>query len=196
MRLFAAVLPPPEAVAALAEAVRPLHGLPGADGLRWTHREGWHFTLAFYGEVDEDRTLPDLRDRLARAAARSSPLELRMTGAGRFGDRALWAGAGGDIRALGRLAQAAHAAGRRSGVAMEEGRPFRAHLTIARTRGRHRGPSGGGTDLRPYAEALGAFESPPWTATELTLVRSRLPAGGVPGEQPHYESLAAWPLGR
>ncbi|MDT0378430.1 RNA 2',3'-cyclic phosphodiesterase [Streptomyces sp. DSM 42041] len=196
MRLFAALLPPDPAVAALAGAVAPLHGLPGADRLRWTHREGWHFTLAFYGEVDAAHTLPDLRERLARAARRSSPLQLRLSGAGRFGDRALWVGADGDRRALERLAQAAQAAGRRSGVQSEAGRPFRAHLTLARSRGRARGPSdGAATDLRPYVEALGGFESDPWTAPELTLVHSRLPASGVPGEQPHYAPIAAWPLG-
>jgi 2'-5' RNA ligase len=194
MRLFAALLPPGEAATALAGAVEPLLALPGADRLRWTLREGWHFTLAFYGEVDEDHTLPGLRERLARAAARSAPLDLRLSGAGRFGDRALWVGADGDRRALERLAQAAHAAGRRSGVAMEEGRAFRAHLTVARARGR--GTAGASaTGLRPYVEALGGFEGEAWTARELTLVRSRLPASGVPGEQPHYESIAAWPLG-
>ncbi|EST39396.1 hypothetical protein N566_02175 [Streptomycetaceae bacterium MP113-05] len=197
MRLFAAVLPPAEAVSALADAVRPLHDLPGADGLRWTHRDGWHLTLAFYGEVHEDRTLPGLRERLARAAARCGPLEMRLKGAGRFGDRALWAGADGDVRGLERLAQAARAAGRRSGIRMEAGRSFRAHLTIARTVGRHHGATAGAATagLRPYAEALGAFEGTPWTATELTLVHSRLPTGGIPGERPHYAAVAAWPLG-
>ncbi len=191
MRLFAALLPPEAAVAALAEAVVPLRALPGAEGLRWTDRAGWHFTLAFYGEVDEDGTLPELRDRLARAAARSHPLALRVTGAGRFGGRALWAGAEGDRDGLKRLAQAAQAAGRRSGLDMEEGRPFRPHLTLARARGRT-----AAVDFRPYAEALAPFEGEGWTASELALVRSRLPASGVPGEQPHYETVAAWPLGR
>jgi 2'-5' RNA ligase len=91
---------------------------------------------------------------------------------------------------LKRLAQAAQAAGRRSGIDMEEGRPFRPHLTLARARGRRES-----VDLRPYVEALGAFQSRTWTATELSLVRSRLPGGGVPGEQPHYEPVAAWLLG-
>ncbi|WP_239697267.1 hypothetical protein [Streptomyces sp. OspMP-M43] len=39
-RLFAAVLPPGTAVAALRTAVAPLHALPGAGELRWTPRAG------------------------------------------------------------------------------------------------------------------------------------------------------------
>ncbi|MFF8959470.1 2'-5' RNA ligase family protein [Streptomyces sp. NPDC014894] len=70
MRLFAAVLPPAGAVAELGAAVDGLRALPGSDGLRWTGREGWHFTLAFLGEVDE-RLLPELTARLARAARRA-----------------------------------------------------------------------------------------------------------------------------
>ena len=67
MRLFAAVLPPQEIAAELAVEVDRLRRLPGADALRWTGRPGWHFTLAFYGEVADD-LLPGLADRLARAA--------------------------------------------------------------------------------------------------------------------------------
>lgn len=190
MRLFAALLPPDAAVTALAHAVAPLRALPDADRLRWTTQDSWHFTLAFYGEVDEAGTLPELRERLARAAARSGAPDLRVAGAGRFGGRALWAGAEGDRETLKRLAQAAQAAGRRSGITMEEGRAFRPHLTVARARGRT-----ASVDLRPYVDALGAFHGEAWTATELALVHSRLPASGVPGEQPHYTTIAAWPLG-
>lgn len=187
MRLFAALLPPPAVVEDLDAVVRALRALPDADRLRWTPREGRHLTLAFYGEVGEE-SLPELRDRLGRAAHRSRPLNLRLRGGGRFGDRALWAGATGDLHALRRLAQAATAAGRRLGVIGDEGRRFRPHLTLARTRG-------GGWDLRPYVAALEPFESAEWQAGRLTLVRSHLPGGGVPGEQPRHEPLTSWPLG-
>ena len=43
-----------------------LQRMPGADALRWTGRPGWHFTLAFYGEVADD-VVPDLTERLLRA---------------------------------------------------------------------------------------------------------------------------------
>jgi 2'-5' RNA ligase len=70
MRLFAAVLPPVEVVRELAAEVAELRRLPGADGMRWTERAGWHFTLAFYGEVD-DELVPELTARLGRAASRT-----------------------------------------------------------------------------------------------------------------------------
>ncbi|NEC36497.1 2'-5' RNA ligase family protein, partial [Streptomyces rubrogriseus] len=84
MRLFAAVLPPEDVTAALAAEVAVLRGLPGADGLRWTGRPGWHLTLAFYGEVDDD-VVPDLSARLERAAHRTAPFELALRGGGQFG---------------------------------------------------------------------------------------------------------------
>ncbi|MEC4016836.1 2'-5' RNA ligase family protein [Streptomyces sp. H27-D2] len=54
MRLFVAVLPPREQTAALGDAVAELRRLPDADRLRWTEPAGWHFTLAFLGEVEVD----------------------------------------------------------------------------------------------------------------------------------------------
>ncbi|MCY0947385.1 MULTISPECIES: RNA 2',3'-cyclic phosphodiesterase [Streptomyces] len=182
MRLFAAVLPPPTAVAELAEAVRPLRD----DRLTWTAEAGWHFTLAFMGEV-RDEVLPDLHARLARAAARTAPFGLRLHGSGHFGDRALWAGAAGGLDGLRMLAERADAAARRAGVPMEQHHRYTPHLTLARSR--H-----AATPLDPYLEALAGFEGAPWAADTLSLVRSNLPVGGVPGEQPRYETVGAWPL--
>ncbi|WP_455351097.1 RNA 2',3'-cyclic phosphodiesterase [Streptomyces sp. SYSU K217416] len=185
MRLFAAVLPPDAALAELAVAVDRLHALPGADRLRWTGRDGWHFTLAFMGEV-EDRLLPELRERLGRAAHRTEPFPLRLHGGGRFGGRALWAGAAGGIDAMRLLAERADAAARRAGVPMDGHRRYTPHLTVARSRT--------DADLRPFAEALGDLEGAPWDVTELCLVRSNLPVSGVRGERPRYEVVEAWPL--
>ncbi|MBM7054902.1 RNA 2',3'-cyclic phosphodiesterase [Streptomyces durocortorensis] len=185
-RLFAAVLPPPSAVAGLRTALAPLHALPGARELRWTGPEGWHFTLAFYGEVPEDAA-PEVEARLVRAARRTEPFALRVHGAGHFGGRALWAGAAGGLDTLRLLAERAGAAARRTGLPMEEHRRYTPHLTLARSRG--------AADLRPFAAALAGFEGERWEAAELTLVRSDLPVSGVPGEQPRYTAVRAWPLG-
>ncbi|WGP11838.1 RNA 2',3'-cyclic phosphodiesterase [Streptomyces sp. SH5] len=185
-RLFAAVLPPASAVAELRRALAPLHALPGARDLRWTGPEGWHFTLAFYGEVPEDVT-PELEARLERAARRTAPFALRVRGAGHFGGRALWAGAAGGLDTLRLLAERAEAAARRAGLATEEHRRYTPHLTLARSRG--------AADLRPFAAALAEFEGERWEAGELTLVRSHLPVSGVPGERPRYSAVRAWPLG-
>ncbi|MGW7261825.1 RNA 2',3'-cyclic phosphodiesterase [Streptomyces sp. NPDC054842] len=186
MRLFAAVLPPEEAVRELAAAVDGLRRLPGADALRWTGRPGWHFTLAFYGEVADD-VLPELSARLARAARRSTPFPLALRGGGHFGGRALWAGAAGDVGALRLLAERAEAAARKAGLPTEEHRRYRPHLTVARSRG--------GADLSPSVRALDGFTGREWTVGELSLVRSNLPVSGVAGEQPRYETVERWPLG-
>ncbi|WP_459247133.1 RNA 2',3'-cyclic phosphodiesterase [Streptomyces youssoufiensis] len=187
MRLFAAVLPPEAATAELAAAVAPLHDLPGADRLTWTARANWHFTLAFYGEVDPD-TLPELYTRLGRAAHRNGDFQLRFQGAGTFGGRALWAGASGGLPPMRRLADSASAAARRAGIDMTEHRAYTPHLTLARDRT-------GAADLPRYAAALADFEGHPWRAAHLTLVRSNLPTQGIPGAQPRYETLTSWPLG-
>ncbi|MEN8649315.1 RNA 2',3'-cyclic phosphodiesterase [Streptomyces sp. 21So2-11] len=187
MRLFAAVLPPAGAVDELGLAVDRLQTLPDADELRWTARAGWHFTLAFLGEVD-DALLPAVKEHLGRAAARQEPFPLRIDSGGHFGQRALWAGASGGLDPMRRLAERADAAARRAGVTMEEHRTYRAHLTVARSRT-------GETDLRPYVAALGGFEGAGWTVGELALVRSNLPAAEVRAEEPRYETVAAWALG-
>ncbi|MFC9946952.1 RNA 2',3'-cyclic phosphodiesterase [Streptomyces pratensis] len=186
-RLFAAVLPPGPAVQELAGAVAPLHGLPGAVNLRWTARAGWHYTLAFLGNVDEE-LLPELYARLERAAHRTEPFPLRIHGGGRFDGRAFWAGAEGGLDTLRLLASRAHAAARKAGVPMEEHRHYTPHLTLARSRVP--------TDLTPYTGALEGFDGMSWEVGEIGLVRSNLPVDGVPGEQPRYEVVQAWPLGR
>jgi 2'-5' RNA ligase len=180
VRLFVAVVPPAEALARLAEVVAPLRD----GGMRWAEPSGWHVTLAFLGEVTEGQ-LPQLAARFGRAAARHEPLRLALAGAGRFGDRALWAGLRGDTLALARLAQSVQAGARRAGIAVDEGPRFRAHLTLARTRPRAR------TDLRGYVDALAGFEGEPWLAAEIVLMSSRL--GDGPAE---YRAVESWPLGR
>ncbi|MYS59392.1 MULTISPECIES: RNA 2',3'-cyclic phosphodiesterase [Streptomycetaceae] len=191
MRLFVAVAPPDEALRELGDVVDGLRALPGADALRWTGPEQWHLTLAFLGEVAED-TLPDLRERLARAARRHPPARLRLAGGGRFGDRVLWAGVTGHTPELGRLAASVNAAARHAGIALDEERRFTAHLTLARNRGH--------TRLRPFAEPLADFAGRDWTAREIALIRSNLPAPasaapGAPGPRPRYQTLGTWPLG-
>ncbi|MET7567027.1 RNA 2',3'-cyclic phosphodiesterase [Streptomyces sp. NPDC005492] len=187
MRLFAAVLPPEDVTAELASTVAELKTLPGADGLRWTGRPGWHFTLAFYGEVD-DGVVVELSARLERAARRTEPFGLAVRGGGQFGHgRALWAGAEGDLANLRLLAARCEAAGRKAGVEMGDHRRYRAHLTLARSRE--------AVDVRPYLDRLGDFAGRAWTVDELVLVRSDLPRSGVQGEQPRYEAVARWGFG-
>ncbi|WP_341829918.1 RNA 2',3'-cyclic phosphodiesterase [Streptomyces hainanensis] len=185
MRLFAAVLPPEPVLDELTTAVRELHHLPGAGRLRWTDPGGWHLVLAFFGDVPPER-VPELRERLGRVAGRHDRHQLSLTGGGRFAQRVLWAGVAGQVGALRGLAAASTAAGRHSGIALDDHRPYHPHLTIARGRDR--------VDLTPYASALTDVAGTPWTVTGFTLLRSHLPAEGLPGQRPRYEPLASYPL--
>jgi 2'-5' RNA ligase len=179
LRLFAAIELPSFVVDDLARATAPLRD----DTLSWTDTPAWHVTLAFYGAVDE-ALVPSLQTRLQRAGARCPVLELRLSGAGRFGHRVLWAGVAGDRDVLRGLAAAALAAGRRTGIAVEEGRTYRPHVTLAR--------STADVDLRPYVAALADHQGAPWAATDLALVRSHL--GGGEGRRARYETVDRFPL--
>jgi len=184
LRLFVALVPPADALDELAAAVEALRATPG---LRWTRPEQWHVTLAFLAEVD-DRTREALTPRLERVARRHAPPTLALAGGGRFGGRVLWTRVDGDRAALRRLADAVRAAARRCGLPVDT-RPYRPHLTLARTLARARDPA---TDLAPLAAALDGFAGRPWSASDLHLVRSVLGAG--PGRTAHHEPVASWPF--
>jgi 2'-5' RNA ligase len=87
VRAFVALVPPDDVLGELADAVAPVRA--AHPDLRWTPAAQWHLTLAFLGEVDEG-VLPELVERLARAARRHPPVSLALAGGGRFGDRVLW----------------------------------------------------------------------------------------------------------
>lgn len=178
MRLFAALMPPEAVLDEIAATFGPHHD--AWPGLRWTRRESWHVTLAFYGEVDE-RTAGRLPERLGRAAARHPARELAFAGAGAFprpaSARVLWTGIETDLR---RLAESCVAAGRRAGVDIEDAKRFRPHLTLARARDP--------LDVRPLVDGLHAYAGTAWTAGEIHLIRSH------PGPRPRYETLHTWPL--
>jgi RNA 2',3'-cyclic 3'-phosphodiesterase len=180
MRLFVAVTPPPEAVDELRSATAGMRA--ARPELHWTRPDQWHLTLAFLGEVDDDARA-DLTVRLGRVGPRHPPLQLALSGAGRFGDRVLWTRVTGDVAALRRLAESVRVAARRARIAVEE-RPYRPHLTLARG---HEG-----ADLRTAVDALAAFTGCTWTAGELHLLRSHLGAG--PGRTSRYELVTSWAL--
>ncbi|MFW6091466.1 MAG: RNA 2',3'-cyclic phosphodiesterase [Actinomycetota bacterium] len=179
MRLFAAIVPPPAVLEHLEAAVAPVRD----DELKWTYANAWHLTLAFYGELADDR-VPELVERLQRAAGRHRALELGFAGAGRFGSRVLWVGCAGELDVLRSLARSCAAAGRRVGAAVDEKRPFRAHVTLARARRP--------VNLRPYVDTLAGYAGPTWTARQVVLVRSDLGAGE--GGRPRYETQSAFDL--
>lgn len=183
MRLFVALVPPADVldeVAAALDAVK--RWAPPV--LRWTPREQWHLTLAFLGDVSPD-LLPAVHSACATAIHDRYAAPLQVAGAGRFGDRVLWAGIAGDRPLLVDVADRLAVALRAAGIDVDD-HPYRPHLTLARS------PRGGAPDLRPTVAALADFLGRSWQPDALRLMQSRLGVG--PGGQARHDQLACWPL--
>src|SRR5690606_12690082 len=126
VRLFAAVVPPREALAHLSGAL----GRVRSDDkqVRWTRVDSWHLTLAFYGSSTPEQA----RERTGWLEERlrgRRPAQVRLAGAGTFRG-VLWAGVGGDVETLREIARAAGAEVEGSNGSL----PWHTHLTQARWR--------------------------------------------------------------
>jgi RNA 2',3'-cyclic 3'-phosphodiesterase len=182
MRLFIALAPPAFVVADLDATLAPLRGT--RRDLRWTSTEAWHVTLAFLGEVAEER-LARLLPRMERAARRHPAFGLSFCGAGAFpsASRAnvLWSGLAGDRRALAELAASVAAGARRAGAAPpDSARRYNPHLTLARCRAP--------VNVEQIVASLDGYAGPSWVAKEMYLIRSRL------NGQPRFETLGTYDL--
>ena len=130
MRLFVALAVPAEASAALDGALaRHRAAIPG----RWISPADRHVTLRFLGELGEDRVL-EVTAAIETAARAGDAFPLALAPLGTFPARGrarvLWAGLDDPHDALGPLVtRLANALGP---VVPPEGRPFAAHLTVAR----------------------------------------------------------------
>jgi RNA 2',3'-cyclic 3'-phosphodiesterase len=186
MRMFAAVVPPSEAVDHLDEF---LDVRREAGDFRWVQPDQVHATMAFLADVPE-RTLDDLVERLGRAAARRTSFETRILGGGAFPHAArakvVWAGLDldeGGATELDRLATGCRAAATRAGVAVDGAR-FRPHLTVARTKRPH--------DVTRWVRLLDGYAGPAWPVDHLTLVESHLGEG--PRGRPRHVTVDTFPL--
>src|SRR4051794_5578843 len=131
MRLFVALVPPPDILDELEEAVLPHK--EDVPELKWVRRELLHVTLAFLGECD-DRTVDRLLPRLERAARRHERMTLSLAGGGAFPSngahaRVLWTGLYGDRRGLAPLAASVAPAGRPPGAPPRQHRPVPPPMT-------------------------------------------------------------------
>jgi RNA 2',3'-cyclic 3'-phosphodiesterase len=192
-RLFIAVDPSAEAVAHLGAMVDGLRvsaaNAPG-HSTRLTRRENWHITVAFLGDVPEARV--DVATAvMVQVGSDVTPLSLRVEGGGTFGghrDPILWAGIGGEVDGLRRLARLLQRAVRRARLPVDD-RPPRPHLTIARP-----GQRVPADEIAADVATLSAYAGPQWTVPVLHLMLSEIeqtPAGPAP----RYTSIATAPLG-
>ncbi|MDQ7910566.1 RNA 2',3'-cyclic phosphodiesterase [Phytohabitans sp. ZYX-F-186] len=187
MRLFVAVYPPAyvaDDFAACVERLRVTQALRDGVNTRVASRDNWHVTLAFLGDVPDDRG-DATATAVERAAALATPFEVRLAGGGRFGRgrfTILWVGVGGDLPSLAGLSRGVRRELKRARLAYDP-KPLRPHMTVARP-----GDRIDRVAVDADRAALDAYESPPWTVAEVVLMRSHQ------GPKPTYDRLGAWPL--
>ena len=166
-RLFFALWPDEEVRHALLHW--QTYNLPS--DVRWQHRDDFHLTLHFLGNVEASR-LPDLVKLGERAPDTGFGVVLDEVGYWKR-PRVLWcapSSSGASLAGLHRyLAEGLEALGLRV-----ETRPFKPHVTLARN---VKAPP----EHRPLAPIS-------WTVRELALVAS------VPGAAPHYRRVHRWAL--
>ena len=169
MRLFFALWPPAATVAALAAWAKEAQALTGG---RPTRPESIHLTLAFLGEVAEERADDAMRAaRSVRGARHALPIERAKVWTH---NHIAWAGPEQTPPALMHLTSSLRENLVAEGFAIQD-RPFAAHVTLLRK-------AGTGSRL-PRLPVVA------WPVDEFTLVRSRLSQKGS-----SYEVLARFTL--
>ncbi len=183
LRLFVAVPVPPSALDAFRHLLDAARAGDGGRAARWVRTENLHLTLRFLGATSPS-LVPAVTDALTAVATGTRPFDVNLMGVGSFPPdrrpRALWIG----IR-QGADELAAIAVGLEAGLVplgwSPEKRPFRPHLTVART------DAASSVDALAAAEGLRAAAvgwHTAFRAQQLVLYRSLL--GGGP---PRYEAL-------
>ena len=175
-RLFAGLALPED----LRSRLAVLQG--GIDGARWVASENMHITLRFIGEVDEI-TAEEIDGALSRLTA--SPLNISLSGAGRFNSRnkprAVWVGVEKtpDLMALQEKVDRAII-----NIGLPpEGRKYMPHVTLARmknARAQH---------TQNWVAVHDLFLAAPFVAREVVLYESRLGRAGA-----DYSPVAIYPL--
>ena len=143
MNHFFALTLPAEARQQVAEHGRRWRELLGADfPARWHEAEDYHITLKFLGEVAAPR-YKELIAAAALVAKASSPFRVLVSGSGFFPSSRLVHVLIRHVRsdeAILTLHQSLDTAMQGQGFPMEE-RPYRPHVTLARSKQRVRGPA-------------------------------------------------------
>jgi RNA 2',3'-cyclic 3'-phosphodiesterase len=133
-RCFLAIPLPAPAVRALVSARSAfLETAPAWAGEKWVRPELLHVTVAFFGNVPDDR-LEALLAALGSMASLTPPFQLRLTGARAVPSQRrasmIWASLDGDVAAVSAVRDRALAA---AGCAPDR-RGFSPHVTLARAR--------------------------------------------------------------
>ena len=193
-RLFVAAALPEDAAEAVRSIVDVVRAEPLPDGardVRWVRLDGLHLTLRFLGPTAEDRVEPTAAAVRAVASATVGPVDVELGGAGTFPPhgrpRALWIGIAAGAEALGGLAEELDTALAEAGWERDE-RPFRAHLTLARSDGVPAGTLVADRLARVMADrriaarvgSIGLFESVTGGGPARYVPVATVPLGGTP----------------
>ena len=178
LRLFVAVPIPPDALEACRGLIDGVRAHQSPPGVRWVRLDGLHVTLRFLGATPTDR-VPGVGAAMRTAAVGVPAFQVALSGAGSFPDRkrprTLWIGIDEGVESLAALVRNLDAPLDALGWPPEQ-RPFRPHLTIARTDAAH------GGDGLAVASAL-ATAAADWRvsfrAETVTLYRSLLGTGAA-----------------
>ncbi len=189
-RLFVAVPLAEPARQAVASLMEELATAPPR--LRWVRPESLHLTIRFLGPTLDD-ALPGVRDAVTDAATRIPPFDVRLGGTGAFPPRGrprvLWVGVVEGEPQLAALAAALEDALADRGW-LRDDRPFRAHLTLARSDG-----VAGAERIVDAAATLGRDLAAAWTADRAVLFES-ISGGGPARYSPlHTVQLGERPIG-
>jgi 2'-5' RNA ligase len=173
-RLFVAVPLDQAAVSTVTDVVERIRAdreqvSPGERDVRWVRMDGLHLTLRFLGPTPEEH-LGGVADAVRRAGAGQEAFEIEIDGGGAFPNprrpRTLWLALTDGTNELAALASAVNRELVTAGWPAEE-RPFRAHLTLARSDGvpagadvaRRLTEAATGIHVRSVADRLVLFES-------------------------------------
>ena len=183
-RLFVAVPVPEETREACHALIEPVRTLPFGRYARWVHLDTLHVTLRFLGDTPPDR-VPAVVDAVREGVGPRPSFDVRLGGAGSFPPegrkiRALWLGIIDGSIELGSIVDDLSPPLARLGWPAEA-RPFRPHLTVART------DATGIRDAVLTARALEAAAEE-WT-TAFTVDRVVLFRSHLGGGRPRHEAL-------
>jgi len=180
MRLFIAIPLAESVESQLKQLTNRLK--PAAPNLRWSSPDSWHITLQFLGNASDEQ-YACLLPRLAELKA--SPIPIQFEGLGAFERAGVFILKVAPTPALAAMQKRVVAATQPCGFEAED-RPYRPHITLARTK-----PGSGKSELHALLERAGEkthFEQ--FSATEFRLYESHLsPAGST------YEMKRRFPLG-
>lgn len=166
MRAFLAVAVAPPALAVVGDMMTTLR--EEAPDVRWVRPETVHITLHFFAGLP-DGDVDTVVGAVTPAVQGIAPFAVRLDGYGSFpargAPRVLWLGVEEGAADLARLAAQCESALAASGFATED-RPFRAHCTLGRPRGRW-----SGVQRRAFEQSQ-VPRFPPFTADHITLFES------------------------